>query len=245
MLVVAEKFQTGFDQPLLHTMYVDKTLVGLAAVQTLSRLNRIHPGKDDTFVLDFRNDAEDDPARRSSPTTETQAAPTDPNLLYDAEDVLRQADVIHDDDVDEFVAVLLKPAAAVTPGDQAKLYAATDPAVERWKALSADEREAFRGALKRYLHAYSFLSQIVPVLGEAQEKLYLYGRFLATRIRRDRDPGLEVSDHVALTHLRIQHSGTEAIGLGDASSPASRCPAAGPVPRDSRPLGSYPRSCRR
>jgi type I restriction enzyme R subunit len=237
ILVVAEKYQTGYDQPLLHTMYVDKKLEGVKAVQTLSRLNRIHPGKDETFVLDFVNDAETIRKGFEPFYRETLAAPTDPNVLFDAADVLRQADVIRDEDVDAFVAVLLKPAAAVSPGDQAKLYAATDPAVERWAALSPDEREAFREALKRYLHAYAFLSQIVPVLGSDQEKLYLYGRFLATRIRRDRDPGIEVSDHVQLTHLRIQHSGSDAIELGEGAEPGVALPGGGEGGRSDPPVG--------
>ncbi len=83
VLIVAEKFQTGFDQPLLHTMYVDKVLTGLNAVQTLSRLNRIHPGKDSTFVLDFRNETEDIMKAFEPYYGRTVAPPTDPNLLWD------------------------------------------------------------------------------------------------------------------------------------------------------------------
>jgi hypothetical protein len=166
-------------------------------------------------------------------------------VLFDAEDVLRQTDVIRDDDMDAFVAVLLKPAAAVTAGDQAKLYAATDPAVERWNALTPDEREAFRGALKRYLHAYSFLSQIVPVFAEAQEKLYLYGRFLATRIRRDRDPA---SRCPTTSPSRTCASSTPARRRSASvttSSPASRCRVAEPAPKARRRSVSCRRSCRR
>ena len=94
MLVVAEKFQTGYDQPLLHTMFVDKTLVGLHAVQTLSRLNRIHPEKTDTFVLDFRNDAEDIQEAFEPYYDATVAIPTDPNLLYDTRRDLDAFDVL-------------------------------------------------------------------------------------------------------------------------------------------------------
>ena len=96
VLIVAEKFQTGYDQPLLHTMFVDKTLVGLAAVQTLSRLNRIHPEKTDTFVLDFRNEA-DDITEAFEPWYETTVAvPTDPNLLHDLADRLLALQVLDD-----------------------------------------------------------------------------------------------------------------------------------------------------
>src|SRR5207247_253884 len=97
ILIVAEKYQTGFDQPLLHTMYVDKRLDGVRAVQTLSRLNRIHPGKDDTFILDFRNDADTIRAAFEPYYETTIAEPTDPNLLFDAEDKLLESEALRED----------------------------------------------------------------------------------------------------------------------------------------------------
>src|SRR5439155_27187037 len=101
VLIVAEKFQTGFDQPLLHTMYVDKVLTGLNAVQTLSRLNRIlPPEKTDTFVLDFRNDGDDIIKAFEPYYGLTVAPPTDPNLLYDTHRRIFEYDVIHPDDIE-------------------------------------------------------------------------------------------------------------------------------------------------
>ena len=107
VLIVAEKFQTGFDQPLLHTMYVDKVLTGLNAVQTLSRLNRIHPAKDDTFVLDFRNEAEDIVKAFEPYYGRTVAPPTDPNLLWDTRRRLDDYDVLRTEEIEAAVAVLL------------------------------------------------------------------------------------------------------------------------------------------
>ena len=107
MLVVAEKYQTGFDQPLLHTMYVDKKLDGVKAVQTLSRLNRTHPGKDDTFVLDFANAVEDIRDAFAPFYEDTAAAPTDPNVLYTHAAHPARRHVIHPDEMAAAVAALL------------------------------------------------------------------------------------------------------------------------------------------
>ena len=115
MLIVAEKFQTGFDQPLLHTMYVDKVLIGLAAVQTLSRLNRIHPLKTDTFVLDFRNETDDIVKAFEPYYGRTVAPPTDPNLLYDTRFRLDQYDVLREPEVTAAVAALLSAASGRRP----------------------------------------------------------------------------------------------------------------------------------
>jgi type I restriction enzyme R subunit len=216
LLVVAEKYQTGFDQPLLHTMYVDKKLEGVKAVQTLSRLNRIHPGKDDTFVLDFRNSVETIQEAFEPYYEATFAEETDPNILTDSGDALLDHDVIREDDVDELAAVFFKPAHLHTKSDHAQLYAKLAPAKVRFKALqSDDEREEFRDALKRYVRLYSFLSQIVPHLEARSEKLFVYGRYLLTYLPREEgDGGLDLGEEeLVLTHLRIIKTGEHNIGL--------------------------------
>ena len=135
VLIVAEKFQTGYDQPLLHTMFVDKTLVGLAAVQTLSRLNRIHPEKTDTFVLDFRNDA-DAITEAFEPWYETTVAiPTDPNTLHDMADRLLGLQVIDMTEAAAIAALIVDRTRKV--GDHGAIYALLAPAVERFKAKTA------------------------------------------------------------------------------------------------------------
>src|SRR5450756_2419440 len=132
VLIVAEKFQTGYDQPLLHTMFVDKVLVGLAAVQTLSRLNRIHPDKTDTFVLDFRNEAEAITEAFRPWYETTVAIPTDPNLLHDLAGKLHALQVLSDLEVRQAAAIL----ADRTPKADyhAALHATLDPAVDRFGA---------------------------------------------------------------------------------------------------------------
>ncbi len=134
VLVVAEKYQTGFDQPLLHTMYVDKQLSGVKAVQTLSRLNRTHPGKSDTFVLDFANAADDIRASFEPFFEQTSATPTDPNLLYTLQRTLEDAGVLVAEEVAAAVAALLSGKAA----NQKAVYASLGPAVDRFIALDED-----------------------------------------------------------------------------------------------------------
>lgn len=137
LLVVAEKYQTGFDQPLLHTMYVDKTLTGLAAVQTLSRLNRIHDGKDGTFVLDFRNVADDIRESFAPWYTATVGPPTDPNLLYDTRHALDGFGVLWPAEVEVMVSALISPRR---PDQHASVHAALAPSIERFAALDDADR---------------------------------------------------------------------------------------------------------
>jgi len=134
VLLVADKYQTGFDQPLLHTMYVDKKLSGVKAVQTLSRLNRTCSGKEDTFVLDFMNEAED--IKESfQPYYELTALEntTDPNLLYDQKNRIEATQVIWQSEVDNFAKVFF--SSNFKSKHQGKLNAFIDPAVDRFKQL--------------------------------------------------------------------------------------------------------------
>jgi len=209
ILVVAEKYQTGFDQPLLHTMYVDKKLENVKAVQTLSRLNRKHPDKEETFVLDFVNRTEDiqEAFRAFYETTITE--PTDPNLLYARRDEVEAHDVIRKVDVEAFLKVLSGEAT----GAHALLYAHLDPARDRWRALPAEEREAFRGALDAYVRLYAFLAQVVPFASVELESLYLYGGALVKRLDRRESGGLDVGEEVELTHLRTEFTGRHDLSL--------------------------------
>lgn len=200
VLIVAEKFQTGFDQPLLHTMYVDKVLTGLAAVQTLSRLNRIHPRKEETFVLDFRNDVDDVRAAFEPYYGKTVAPPTDPNLLYDTRSRLGAFGVIREDEVDRVIELLLSEP---TPDSHAKVYTALRPAVDRANGLTDEDRYSFKDALDKFVRTYSFLSQIVTFTDTALERYYQYCRALALELRDRADQGrIDISSEVELTHLR-------------------------------------------
>ena len=202
VLIVAEKFQTGFDQPLLHTMYVDKVLTGLNAVQTLSRLNRIHPLKNDTFVLDFRNDAELIAAAFEPYYGQTIAPPTDPNLLYDTRRTLDDYDVLRPDEVEAVVRALLTSTDASGHGS---LYAGLDPAVVRFHDLADEDRVAFKNALDKFVRTYSFLSQIVSFTDSRLERDYLYCRSLATYLRDQTSiERLDLGSEVELSHLKVE-----------------------------------------
>jgi len=199
VLVVAEKYQTGFDQPLLHTMYVDKKLDGIKAVQTLSRLNRIHIDKDDTFILDFVNEPEEIRESFRPFYEETSATPTDPNVIYDIKQLIDNVNILHKDEIAKAVEGILK---GNKQGSSA-LKANTDTAVERWNALDEDAKISFKANCKNYLNAYSFMGQIVPFQDTELEALYYYLKILVRRLILDNGGGeVDIDDSVLLTHIR-------------------------------------------
>lgn len=211
VLVVAEKYQTGFDQPLLHTMYVDKKLDGVKAVQTLSRLNRAADGKDDTFVLDFVNDADAIQKAFAPFYNETIATPTDTNILYTLQRRVMDAHLIDVSDIDRAVEAIFNPGK----NGNAELSAATDATVDRWDAVDDEsEKEEFRTAVRDFVRTYSFLAQIIPFQDIDLEKLYYYCKYLATRLTRD-EGSVNLDGAVILTHLRTELiSEAEDISLG-------------------------------
>jgi type I restriction enzyme R subunit len=209
-LVVADKYQTGFDQPLLYAMYVDKVLTGLAAVQTLSRLNRRAEEKDGTFVLDFRNDADAIRAEFEPYYGETVAPPTDPNLLYDTRHTLDEYGVLRADEVEKVAALLV---AEDSDRNHARIHAALAPAIERFNALEDEERETFRDALTRFVRTYSFLSQVVRFTDAGLERDYRFCRALSAFIRRDAGASLDLGSEVELTHLHMEPTFEGSVSL--------------------------------
>ncbi|GLY52371.1 DEAD/DEAH box helicase family protein [Lentzea sp. NBRC 102530] len=222
ILVVAEKYQTGFDQPLLTTMYVDKALKGVAAVQTLSRLNRTHPrkGQDDLFVLDLANEAED-VQQAFKPFFETTITnSTDPNLIYDAERAVMDHQLLVESEMEAFADEYLRAQQFTGEGTEwnhahAALYRLTDPARDRFAQLLEDESEqaeAFRSDLRDYVRKYGFLAQVVGYPDRTLERLYVYGKMLLPRLPRRQDPGVDLGQ-VDLTHLRIGKTGEHNMAL--------------------------------
>lgn len=230
VLVVAEKYQTGFDEPLLHTMYVDKKLSGVAAVQTLSRLNRIAPGKDDTFVLDFANSAEEIEAAFAPFYEQSEAHATDPQALVTMEHELLSAGVLVDAEMRRVVDLLLGGDKA----DQAEMYSLIGTAVGRYLMLAErdeDAAEAFRGTLESFCRAYVFLAQVMSWTDTDMERLYLYGKLLLADLPvREGDPMPQVSKSVQLSHLRIAANGTTAIALEGEAEPGEALPGEGRGP---------------
>lgn len=216
VLLVAEKYQTGFDQPLLHSMYVDKRLDGVQAVQTLSRLNRIARGKEDTFVLDFRNER-DDIFQAFKPYYEVTDSDgdVDPQKLYELQGELDGAHVYYHAEVDEFCKTFFAAKAIENLADHPTLNRIVDQAVARFKGLDEDAQEDFRGKLMSFRNLYAFLSQVVPYPDSDLEKLYTYARFLLSKLpRRKRDSAVDLSDDVELKFYRLQKVGEGSIQLG-------------------------------
>jgi type I restriction enzyme R subunit len=225
VLLVAEKYQTGFDQPLLHTMYVDKRLDNVKAVQTLSRLNRIFPGKDDTFVLDFVNDAET--IRKAFlPYYEEAYLPeeTDPNLLYDLKTKIMDAQVLWPENIEAGWRAL-ESTADLKLGNAA-LNAALDPAVERFNSLEKAAQEEFRGQLQGYVRLYAYLLHIIPFADVDLLKLYEVGRFLIRKLpRKNVGEAIDIDDQVALRYYRLTKTGEHKIALGGDELPGLEGPA--------------------
>jgi len=217
LLLVADKYQTGFDQPLLHTMYVDKRLSGVKCVQTLSRLNRMHSGKEDTFILDFANETQDilDSFQPYYELTTIESS-TDPNHLYDLKAEIEKGRIIWDSEVNNFCNVFFKSLKELSAKEQGILNAYIDPAVDRFKELPKENsekdtigstitQEDFKHALQSFTRLYSFLTQIMPFSDIDLEKLFTYSRFLLKKLPRSgKDDKFKLGDEVSLEYYRLQ-----------------------------------------
>ncbi len=216
VLLVAEKYQTGFDQPLLHTMYVDRRLSGIQAVQTLSRLNRRAPGKEDTFVLDFVNERDEifQSFKDYYEFTELGDAP-DAHQLYQLQHEIEEWRVFTSEEVNAVCEIWFKSRKEPTPSDHQLLNATVDLAVERFEALESEDRELFRGKVTSFRNLYTFLSQIIPYQDSGQEKLYTYLRLMLPKLpRRADDNPYELGDEVDLQFYRLQKISEGSIDLG-------------------------------
>lgn len=206
VLLVAEKYQTGFDEPLLHTMYVDKPLSGIKAVQTLSRLNRTCPGKEDTFVLDFVNDPEDikesfQPYYESTNLSEV----TDPNILYDLQAEIGPYQVFTEDEVQRVSELEVAGGVTKSAKAQTELSAVLDKGVERYKKLSDEEQDAFKQATSKFARTYGFVLQIVTFIDIDLHKQYIYLTYLLRKLPRSAgDKDVYLADDVALEYYRNQ-----------------------------------------
>lgn len=208
-LLVANKFQTGFDQPLLHTMYVDKKLGGVNAVQTLSRLNRSHPLKKDTFVLDFANTAEEiEMAFKPYFESTILGEATDPNKLFDLQDALDNFQVYTREQVVEFSDKIL----ANVPVDQ--LHAMLDSSTAIFRNDLAEEQQTdFRAKVKTYVRLYIFLSQIVPFENPYLERLYIFLNHLQNKLGGETpiDLAKGILDNIDMDSYRLQLEATTNI----------------------------------
>lgn len=224
-LIAAEKFQTGYDEPLLHTMYVDKVLSGIKAVQTLSRLNRAHPKKYDTFVLDFYNDAETiQKAFQDYYRTTILSGATDPNKLHDLKARLDERQVYAWNDVENFVGLYLHGA------DRAKL----DPILDTCRGnyltdLDEDGQVEFKGAAKTYVRTYSFLASILPFNNVEWEKLSVFLNFLVPKLPAPPEPDLSrgILEAIDMDSYRVETQAQMRITLEDKDAEIEPTPTGG------------------
>ena len=206
VLLVAEKYQTGFDEPLLHTMYVDKPLSGIKAVQTLSRLNRTCPGKNDTFILDFVNDPEIikeafQPYYESTSLSEV----TDPNILYDMQAEIEPYQVFTEDEVQRVNEIEVTGGPKKSTKAQTTLNAILDQGVERFTQLSEEEQFAFKQVATKFARTYGFVLQVVTFIDLDLHKQYIYLTYLLRKLPRGKDDKeVYLADDVALEYYRNQ-----------------------------------------
>ena len=215
VLLAADKYQTGFDQPKLQAMYVDKRLDGVQAVQTLSRLNRTAAGKHYPFVLDFRNNPEDIAAAFAPYYDRTEIAEsTDPYRLDQLKAELNDTGIYHQDEVDAFAKVYFSNRNLAHKRTHAPLQAELQPALKRYQSADEDDAIAFRDKLNAFFKLYNFLSQIIPYGDSQLEKLALYARFLIPYLRTDgRVEPINIANHVDLESYRLERKWYGAIAI--------------------------------
>jgi type I restriction enzyme R subunit len=206
ILLVADKYQTGFDQPLLCAMYVDKTLSGVRAVQTLSRLNRTAPGKEKTFIMDFVNTF-DEIYESFKPYYELTSIEekSDPNVLYNLKYELTDMQVFWKSEIDQFAKVFFKKYQKSE--DQAELYRLIQPAIDRFANLEEDEQELFKKKASQFLRAYAFLGQIITFSDIELEKFYAYLRLLRNALPKKLEERFQLNDKVALEYYKLSKKG--------------------------------------
>lgn len=225
ILIVAEKYQTGFDQPKLCAMYVDRKLAGLQAVQTLSRLNRTRAGKDHTFILDFQNTVEDiQSAFRPYFEVTTVEAMSDPNMVYDLEGRLYKFAYLDKQEIERFAQTYFK--GTLSGADRAQLEGLVKHAVARFEADDDEGRqEEFRQLLKSYGRFYSFIAQVMRLEDTSLEKLASYGNWLSRLLpNRELPPEIEITDDmIRLQAFKVEQkeAGSASLAAGDTEALAA------------------------
>jgi type I restriction enzyme R subunit len=227
VLIAANKYQTGFDQPLLHTMYVDKRLDSVQAVQTLSRLNRMAPGKEETFILDFVNDPQEiHDAFKPYYDTTLLAETSDPQQLEILKHDLDQAQVYHWSEVEAFAKIFYKPANQQAASDHAELEKYLQPATDRFKAIEdPEDQKSFRDKLGGFVRLYAFLGQIIPYGDPDLEMLFSFGKLLVRKLHiGDETERLDLQDDVSLQYYRLQRISSGAIDLSSGEAATVKSP---------------------
>ena len=213
VLVVAEKYQTGFDEPLLHTMFVDKKLKGIKAVQTLSRLNRTCKGKDDTLVIDFVNEAEDiQEAFRPFYDVTILEQETDPNVIYDKLNMLKSFGLFYDENVEKFCKIYLKNGKQ-NENDFGKLTSCVKETVDLYNKLEIEDRESFRKQVISFNKFYSYITQIAFLGDEELHKTYMYLRYVEKLLPKNKIDVINLDGALKLTFYNLKQTFDGSVSL--------------------------------
>lgn len=216
IMVVADKYQTGYDEPLLHSMFVDKKLKGVNAVQTLSRLNRTCPFKTDTFVLDFANTSESIKESFQPFYKETTlVGSSDVNRVYDLRSKLNEFAIFNDEDIDKFYAIMKVNSDKKKQDDSAigKLVSVMKPAVDNYADLDDDKRLLARDTMMKFIRSYGFVTQLVRINDEDLFKDYLYISHLIRLLPKTQYPVFDLTDKVSLEYAKLKETFKGAIEL--------------------------------
>ena len=210
MLIVAEKYQTGFDEPLLHTMFVDKKLNDVKAVQTLSRLNRTMKGKDDTFVLDFAN-TQEEIRRAFQPYYEATVleTETDPNLIYKLKKQLDDFHIYQEKEVEEFAKKFYQKTTPTLD----ILSPILKPAKERYDVLKDKEKDSFKSLLHSFNRVYSFIVQVCRMFDKDMQKQFIYTKYLAKVLPKNNSEKINLNDALLLEYYKLQKTAEGSIKL--------------------------------
>lgn len=206
MLIVAEKYQTGFDEPLLHTMFIDKKLSGVKAVQTLSRVNRIAPGKNDTFILDFVNEAEEIQAA-FIPYYERTALDEEINinLVYDIRSTIRKAMLYNDEDIQKFIKIYYKKGKQ-NATDLGRMTSLFKPIIARYEALDEEKRYEYKGAIKNFNKWYSYITQITRMFDKNLHEEYSFTAYLEKLLPRAKGKGVDLEGKLKLEFYKLEQT---------------------------------------
>ncbi len=206
VLVVAEKYQTGFDEPLLHTMFVDKKLKGIKAVQTLSRLNRTCKGKDDTLVVDFENEAEDiQEAFKPFYDATLLEHETDPNAIYDKLNMIKSFGWIYEENVEKFCKIYLK-SGSQSENDFGRLTSCVKETVDLYNKADIEDRETYRKQVISFNKFYSYITQITFMGDEELHKWYMYLRYVEKLLPKNKIEVIDLDGKLKLTFYNLKQT---------------------------------------
>lgn len=214
VLIVAEKYQTGFDEPLLHTMIVDKKLRDIKAVQTLSRLNRIHPDKEDTYILDFANTNEEIQEAFKGFYTETSLeSEINVDLIYKTKDQLRGFHIYDDQDVKRVAEIYIDPSNKNSGAVQAKISTSLIPVAEKYNDLDEQQRYQFRRTVRSFVRWFNYVQQVVRAFDIEMQNEYTFCRYLAKLLPLDEKDKWDLENKVRLEYYKLQHTFSGQITL--------------------------------